>query len=148
MVAKKGELTAKQARFVEEYCIDWNATQAAIRAGYSEKTAREVGKQNISKLYVKAAIDKIMSEKSSAAIASQNEVLEFLTKTLRGELEEECVVVEGQGEGVSRATKVKKQVTPNDRWKAANMLAKRYGLDKLVIEIQEHVIKVVDDIGE
>ena len=89
-----------------------------------------------------------MSEKSSAAIASQNEVLEFLTKTLRGELEEECVVVEGKGEGVSRATKVKKQVTPNDRLKAANMLAKRYGLDKQVIEIQEHVIKVVDDIGE
>lgn len=42
-------LTDKQQRFVAEYLIDLNATQAAIRAGYSEKTARQVGSENLSK---------------------------------------------------------------------------------------------------
>jgi hypothetical protein len=51
-------LTPKQARFVEEYCIDWNATQAAIRAGYSEKTAQEIGAENLSKPIIADAIEK------------------------------------------------------------------------------------------
>lgn len=49
-------LTAKQQRFVEEYCVDWNATQAAIRAGYSEKTAALIGHENLRKPNVAAAI--------------------------------------------------------------------------------------------
>lgn len=51
-------LTAKQQRFVDEYLIDLNATQAAIRAGYSEKTARSVGSENLTKPDVAAAIKK------------------------------------------------------------------------------------------
>lgn len=51
-----GKLTAKQSLFVEEYLIDLNATQAAIRAGYSKKTARQIGEQNLSKLDIAAAI--------------------------------------------------------------------------------------------
>lgn len=49
-------LTAKQQRFVEEYLIDLNATQAAIRAGYSAETARQIGSENLSKPYIAAAI--------------------------------------------------------------------------------------------
>ena len=49
-------LTPKQQRFVEEYLIDLNATQAAIRAGYSEKTAQEIGSENLSKPMVAKAI--------------------------------------------------------------------------------------------
>ena len=52
------KLTAKQARFVEEYLVDMNATQAAIRAGYSKKTARFVGCENLTKPYIAAAINK------------------------------------------------------------------------------------------
>lgn len=51
-MAKKGKLTDKQQRFVEEYLIDLNATQAAIRAGYSAKTANEQGARHISKMLV------------------------------------------------------------------------------------------------
>lgn len=49
-------LTAKQARFVAEYLVDLNATQAAIRAGYSEKTARSIGYENLTKPHIAAAI--------------------------------------------------------------------------------------------
>lgn len=49
---KEVVLTDKQRRFCEEYVVDWNATQAAIRAGYSEKTARSVGAENLTKPYI------------------------------------------------------------------------------------------------
>ncbi len=49
-------MTPKQTRFVAEYLLDHNATQAAIRAGYSEKTANEIGAQNLAKLSIAAAI--------------------------------------------------------------------------------------------
>lgn len=49
--------TVKQQRFIEEYTVDWNATQAAIRAGYSEKTADKIGSENLGKPDIKAAID-------------------------------------------------------------------------------------------
>ena len=55
-MAKK--LTPKQQRFIDEYLVDLNATQAAIRAGYSEKTAPEIGRQNLMKLDIKEAIAK------------------------------------------------------------------------------------------
>ena len=54
MTAKK--LTPKQNRFVEEYLIDLNATKAAVRAGYSEKTARQIGSENLSKPAIQEAI--------------------------------------------------------------------------------------------
>lgn len=57
-------LTAKQALFVKEYLIDLNATQAAIRAGYSAKTAQVIGAENLSKPIIKTAIDKAIAERS------------------------------------------------------------------------------------
>lgn len=53
------KLTDKQKRFCEEYVHDWNATKAAIRAGYSERSARQIGEQNLSKIDIKACIDGI-----------------------------------------------------------------------------------------
>lgn len=71
-------LTEKQKRFVEEYLIDLNATQAAIRAGYSEKTARQVASQNLSKLNIQDAIQKGMKERSERTKVTQDEVLKEL----------------------------------------------------------------------
>lgn len=67
--AAKGEyalskLTAKQQRFVEEYLIDLNATQAAIRAGYSEKTAKDMGCENLAKPNIAEAIDEALAMRS------------------------------------------------------------------------------------
>lgn len=61
------KLTTKQQRFVEEYCVDWNCTQAAIRAGYSEDTASEIGYENLRKPQIKAAIDARLTELSLSA---------------------------------------------------------------------------------
>jgi len=63
------KLTDKQERFVSEYLIDLNATQAAIRAGYSEHTAKDIGSQNLAKLYIAEAIAKAKEE-----AAKRNEV--------------------------------------------------------------------------
>jgi phage terminase small subunit len=59
-----GELTPKQQRFVDEYLVDLNATQAAIRAGYSPKTARQQGHENLTKPYIEAAIQRAVQERS------------------------------------------------------------------------------------
>ncbi len=55
-MAREGELTLKQRRFVEEYLKDGNATRAAKAAGYSPKTAKSIATENLSKLAVQAAI--------------------------------------------------------------------------------------------
>ena len=57
-------MTNKQRLFVQEYLIDLNATQAAIRAGYKVDNAQQVGSENLSKLVVREAIDKALAERS------------------------------------------------------------------------------------
>lgn len=85
-------LTAKQKMFCDEYLIDLNATQAAIRAGYSPKTAYSQGQRLLKNVEVQEYIQKRINEKDSALIASQDEVLETLTRVMRRE-ELETVVV-------------------------------------------------------
>ena len=85
MIVAEKKLTAKQQRFCDEYLIDLNATQAAIRAGYSKKTAGVIATENLQKPNIKAHIEKRMAEKEEALIADQNEVLKYLTAVLRGE---------------------------------------------------------------
>lgn len=121
-------LTAKQKRFCDEYLIDLNATQAAIRAGYSKKTANRIGAENLTKPVIKEYIDARMAEKESQLIAEQDEVLKYLTSVMRGESLSETVVVEGQGEGVSEARRFEKAPDEKERLKAAELLGKRYAL--------------------
>jgi len=122
------KLTAKQRRFCDEYLIDLNATQAAIRAGYSEKNARNIASENLAKPNIKAYIDERMAEKESQLIATQDEVLKYLTSVLRGESQSTEIVVEGTGDGCSEARTLKKEPSEKDRLRAAELLGKRYGL--------------------
>lgn len=150
---ERGEdaVTPKQKRFCDEYLIDTNATQAAIRAGYSEKTAYAIGNENLSKPDIRAYIDERLAEMQSKAIADANEVMQYLTSVLRGEEKEETIVVEGIGDGCSEARRLKKDVSPKDKLKAAELLAKRYGLltDKVGIEgVVPVVISGDDDLAE
>lgn len=121
-------LTEKQKRFCDEYLIDLNATQAAIRAGYSEKTARQTATENLSKPYIREYIDKRMAEKEAELIADQDEVLKYLTSVLRGESQSTEIVVEGIGDGCSEARTIEKKPSEKNRLKAAELLGKRYGL--------------------
>lgn len=72
------KLKVKQARFVDEYLIDLNATQAAIRAGYSEKTAQWIGPQLLTKSHVLEAVQVAQSKLSEACLVSQKMVIDGL----------------------------------------------------------------------
>jgi len=73
-------LTPKQTRFVAEYLIDLNATQAAIRAGYSAKTAGQMGDENLKKPQIQAELQKSMQERSARTEITQDRVLKELAK--------------------------------------------------------------------
>lgn len=137
-------LTKKQQRFCDEYLIDLNATQAAIRAGYSEKTARQIGQENLTKPAIKEYIDKRMAEKEDALIAKQDEVLKYLTAVMRRELSENVVVTVSEeissyvpdANGTMRKQTVRKEIPQvveipaklSDANKAAELLGKAYVL--------------------
>ncbi len=129
------KLTIKQQRFADEYIISGNATEAAIKAGYSKKTANRIATENLSKLVIKSYIDERLKELSDKKIANQQEVLEYLTSVLRGESSSEVVVIEGQGEGVSKAKPMQKAPDEKERLKAAELLGKRMGLFKEKVEL-------------
>lgn len=120
------KLTAKQQRFCNEYLIDLNATQAAIRAGYSKKTARVIGAQNLSKLAVKNYINERMKEKEAELIADSDEVMRYLTSVLRGQSQSEVVVVENVGDYMSEARLIQKAPDEKERLKAAELLGKAH----------------------
>lgn len=81
-----GRLTAKQARFVEEYLIDLNATQAATRAGYSAKTARQTGAENLSKPVIADAIAEAQGERSERVKVDADWVLSRLSDEATADL--------------------------------------------------------------
>lgn len=68
-------LTKKQQAFVDEYLIDLNGAQAAIRAGYSENTAKVIANENLTKPYIKQAIEKALEERKSRVLLTQDQVL-------------------------------------------------------------------------
>ncbi len=133
------ELTEKQKRFVDYYIELGNATQAAIKANYPQKTAANTGSKLLKNKKVALELKKRMELLESERIADANEVLKYLTSVMRGEVCEETVVVEAKGDFESKARVVKKQVTPKDRNKAAELLAKRHGLlsDRLELTVTE-----------
>nr|DAG53056.1 MAG TPA: Terminase small subunit [Caudoviricetes sp.] len=143
---RMAKMTAKQQRFCDEYLIDLNATQAAIRAGYSKKTAYAIGNENLMKPELKKYIEKRMEEKESELIADQNEVLKYLTAVMRGQTQAEVVVVEGTGEGCSEARTMQKAPDEKERLKAAELLGKRYGLytDRVEQEVDMELNITVD----
>lgn len=119
-------MTEKQRLFCDEYLIDLNATQAAIRAGYSEKYAHT----NVSKLLqnttIREYIENRIAEKEDKLIAKQNEVLKYLTSVMRGESKSEIVVVENIGDYMSEARTMEKAPDEKERLKAAELLGKAH----------------------
>lgn len=143
------KLTAKQQRFCDEYLIDLNATQAAIRAGYSKKTAGRIGTENVQKPVIKEYIAQRMAEKESRLIADQDEVLKYLTSVMRGQSRSSIVVVESTGDFVSAAREMEKSPDEKERLKAAELLGKRYGLytDK-VDQVVDMDLNITVDYGD
>lgn len=136
-------MTAKQKRFCEEYLVDCNATQAAIRTGYSKKTARAVGQRLLTNVDIKKYIEQQLQRLKTEKIADAQEVLEYLTSVMRGEQKEQVALL--TGEGVQDL--VQKDVSAKDRLKAAELIGKRYALFTEKVELQgETTVQIVDDI--
>lgn len=138
----KIKLTEKQKRFADYYIETGNATEAAIKAGYSRKTAKEMGYENLTKPHIKAYIDERIREMDEKRIMKAEEVMQLLTAIARNEVKEEVVVF---GDGMSVIEE--KGISAKDRLKALELIGKRYGLwtDKQQIE-GEVQVNIIDNI--
>lgn len=139
-------MTPRQEKFCVEYLIDLNATQAAIRAGYSKRTADRIANQNLRKLEIQSHIKKMRDEYYDKAIMSAKEVEYLLSKAGRGELKEEVVVVEGVGDGFSESKIIKKRLSAKDRIKALELMGKRHHLfEDQNVKTGEEEVQIIDD---
>ena len=139
------KLTQKQQRFADEYIISGNATQAYIDAGYSA-SKRTVAEANARKLLgnnsVKEYLNKRMEELKSETIADQEEVMQYLTRLMRGKEHETEMINVGNFE----QELVEVPVKHNVRKQAAELIGKRYGLWKDRVEQTNRNIDIV--VGE
>lgn len=137
-------MNAKQKKFCDEYLIDCNATQAATRAGYSPKTAKQMGQRLLTfvdlKTYIEEQLERIHNEKTADA----QEVLEYLTAVMRGEHTEQTLQL--IGEGVQKIADI--DVSAKERIKAAELIGKRYGMFKDNVNLGESRVVIVSDVPE
>ena len=121
-MADASKLTEKERIFADEYIKTTNATQSAIKAGYSEKTASSKGSQLLRKVKVRQYIDEVMDKRSKNTIATADEVLQYLSRVMNGE--------EKDAFGLD--------VSVADRTKAAELLGKRHMLftDKVKLDAE------------
>ncbi|NRN84097.1 terminase small subunit [Lactobacillus helveticus] len=117
------KLTIKQHKFCDEYIKSGNATDAATKAGYSPKTAKAIGQENLTKPYLKAYIEKRLKQLESEKIAGAREVLEYLSSVMRGEQTESVATAKCVYNGVP--------VSAKDRINAAKEILKRYPSDPM-----------------
>ena len=138
-------MNAKQEMFVNEYLIDYNATQAAIRAGYSERTAYSIGQRLLKNVEVENSIKEQREKIQNDNIATAKDVEEFLSLAMNDEIEEEQVLMSPNGE----ICRVVKKLSGKDRIKAAELMGKRHALftDKTEMTVTE-VPVFVDDLGD
>ena len=155
------KLTEKQKRFVDEYLIDLNATQAAIRAGYSVRTAKDIGCENLAKPNIQQKISEKMAERSKRTGVNQDRIVLELAKiafvnaadvidsddaTIKaGATDDDNAPIQSlkvkviptkEGEGVER------EIRLNDKLKALELLGKHLGMwnDKLDVNVNIPVV--------
>jgi phage terminase small subunit len=135
------KLNDRQRAFADYYIESLNAFESAIKAGYSENYAKSRSYELLENVGIKAYIDERMKEIESNRIAKAEEVLAFLSASLRGEILEEVVSTETI-DGMIRPVILKKQISIKDRLKAAELLGKRYRMwtDKVEANIQQQIV--------
>lgn len=144
-IQKGGEIvTKKQMRFIDEYLIDLNGAQAAIRAGYSAKTARQIADEILSKPDIQAEIQARIDAAHSEKIAEAAEVMQYLTSVMRGEMTDETLRF--VGDGYQEKTNI--EVSTKDRLKAAELLGKRYSLFTDKVNVNGTVPVVISGSGD
>lgn len=123
------DLNERQKRFVDNYIATANASEAARRSGYSERTARVIGQENLLKPAIRTAIEERLNEMERGRVADTQEILEHLTAVVRGKVTEVIVTNSGKSFTVP--------VSERDRLKAAEHLLKVHGAfkDKLDVKV-------------
>ncbi|MDV2883824.1 terminase small subunit [Alkalihalophilus pseudofirmus] len=139
------KLTVKQKRFADYYIETGNASESARKAGYSQKTAYRIGQENMQKPAIRAYIDERLKELEGERVASQQEVMEFLTSVMRGEVTEPVPILDG--DGTQRVVNLIPSAAA--RKSAAEQIGKRYGMwtEKKELDITG-AVTFVDDIGD
>ena len=136
-------MTLKQQRFADEYIITGNLYKSAVEAGYSEKYAKSQSHKLLENVGIKNYIDVRLAKLESEKIATQEEVLQYLTSVMRGEKTEPLLVLDGEG------TQKVIEAVPNvqSRTRAAELLGKRYSMwtDKQEVT-SNNVTEIVWDI--
>ena len=144
-------MTKKQKRFIEEYLIDLNATQAAIRAGYSSDTAYSIGNENLKKPEIKARIDKAMAERSKRtgvnadrvvmelakiAFVNANDVIDPKTATIKEDaLPEDTAAIQSVKVKTFGEDGLEREIKMADKLKALELLGKHLGMFKDKVEV-------------
>lgn len=162
------KLTAKQQRFVEEYLVDLNATQAAIRAGYSVDNADKIGSELLGKTRVSEKICQAMAERSKRTGISQDRVIQELARiafvnpqnvinskdaSVREDASEDdlaCIQsVKVKTMDSERGTSTEREVKLNDKMKALELLGKHLGMFKDKVELDADMeLNINIDYGE
>ena len=144
-------MTKKQKRFIEEYLIDLNATQAAIRAGYSPDTAYSIGQENLNKPEIKAHIDQAMAERSKRtgvnadriimelakiAFVNATEVIDPETATVKEDaLPEDTAAIQSVKVKTFGEDGLEREIKMADKIKALELLGKHLGMFKDKVEL-------------
>lgn len=136
-------MSLKQQRFADEYIISGNATQAAVKAGYSPKYANTNASKLLQNTTIKSYIDERLAQLASDKVATQEEVLTYLTSVMRGETQEQTLCSIGElGQEV-----IDIDVGAKDRIKAAELLGKRFRMWTEKVET-DTTQTVVIDVGD
>lgn len=144
-------MTKKQKRFVEEYLIDLNATQAAIRAGYSPDTAKSIGSENLTKPDLQARIAKAMAERSKRtgvnadrvvmelakiAFVNAGDVIDAETATLKPDAaKEDTAAIQSVKVKTFGEDGLEREIKMADKLKALELLGKHLGMFKDKVEL-------------
>ena len=131
-------MSLKQQRFADEYIISGNATQAAVKAGYSSKYANTNASKLLQNTTIKSYIDERLAQLASDKVATQEEVLTYLTSVMRGETQEQTLCSVGElGQEV-----IDIDVGAKDRIKAAELLGKRFRMwtEKVETDVTQTVV--------
>ncbi|HBF4252755.1 terminase small subunit [Clostridioides difficile] len=139
------DLTEKQKRFCDYYIETGNATEAYKKAykNNNQRTSESNGSRLLSNDKVKNYIEERLKQIESKRIADAKEVMEYLTKILRNQEQEEVVIVSENGPEI-----IKKDVSIKDRNKAAELLGKRYALWTEKVDLDGNVgVTIIDDVG-
>lgn len=158
-------MTKKQKRFAEEYLIDLNATQAAIRAGYSPDTAKEIGCENLTKPNIRACVDREMAERSKRTGVNADRVVRELAKiafvnaadvinakdaTLRNDAsEDDTAAIQSVKVKTFGDDGLEREIKMADKLKALELLGKHLGMFKDKLELDADMeLNVTVDYGD